>query len=435
MLANFIAQTAYRVMEPEVLKYLKIIKSNERMSLDEKLSNQIALFKNIAGYAYENNSYYKRLFDEHGIHVDSIRYYDDIEKVPITSKQDMIDHYEQFLAVKPPYPYIENHTSGTSGLFFNYRLDKNSLMFGRAKIIHGWEYGGYSIGDKMATVSPSRIGLFTHIAVKLLFGRVNISVGDMSDSVIQHKIDFLNTWKPTFLRGYVSSIALMSDYIIKKNGSLQFTPTSIFTTAEKLNDAQRSLISEAFKSEIYDTYGLYDSGVTAFECECHNGLHIDYDNSLFEVVNDDGRALYEQEGKIIGTDFFNYSFPFIRYDTGDYGILTQKECPCGRKSNRITAIMGRETDHLELGGKRIRIAHQMMYSCNVKQFQVHQMDSNTVKFLIVKLPTYTLKDECTLRESISSKVEGVTIRFEYVDTILPYKNNKYKIIIRHVNDE
>lgn len=435
MLSHHIAKLAYGITEPKVLKTVRLLQQNEYRSLDEKIKDQIMLFKKIARYAYENNKYYNRLFDSYGICVAKIKYLEDIEKIPITTKRDILSHYGDFLASPPPYPYIDNHTSGTMGLFFDYRLDKYALMFGRAKIIRGWSYGGYSVGDKIATISPSRIGLLTHIAVKYLFRRVNISVGDMSDGSIQKKIDFLNTWKPKFLRGYVSSIAVISEYILRNNIRLEFVPVSIFTTAEKLNEHQRTLISNAFSSAVYDTYGLYDSGITAFECEYHNGLHVDCENSLLEVVAEDGRAVIEQEGKIIGTDFYNYSFPFIRYDTGDYGILSKKECTCGRTGNRLLAIMGRETDHLELYGQRIRIAHQMMYSCNVKQFQVHQMDSKTVKFIIVKAPAYSFQDERKLRESITTKVDNVAVHFEYVDTIKPYKNNKYKIVIRHTSNE
>ena len=434
MLSNYIAWFTHRVVEPEVLEKLYVLKRYEQKSLDEKIHDQIVKFKNIAQYAYSYNKYYKRIFDNHGIDIEQIRYYEDIEKIPSTTKQDMVDHYEDFIANPPPYPYMNNHTSGTSGFFFHYRIDKSALYFGKAKLLRGWGYGGYTIGDKMATISPSKESFLKRMAMKYLLARVNIPVAEMSDSSIQKKIELLNQWKPLYVRGYVSSILLISDYIIKNKIVLKFTPKNIFTTAEKLHENQRKLISEAFKADVFDTYGLYDCGITAFECEYHNGLHIDYENSLFEIVNEHGNGIYEQEGKIIGTDFYNYSFPFIRYDTGDYGILSKKECSCGRTSDRVMSILGRETDHLELHGTRIRIAHNFMYNCNVKQFQVHQTDSHTVKFLIVKLPTYTEKHEKMIIQSILSKVDHVTVHVEYVDTILPYQGNKFKIIVRHNND-
>jgi len=126
LLSNHIAKFTHRVVEPEVLEKHHLLKESERKSLDEKIRDQIGMFKNIAHYAYNNNKYYKRIFDNHGIDIGQIRYYDDIEKIPITSKQDMVDHYEDFIAKPPPYPYMNNHTSGTSGFFFHYRIDKSA---------------------------------------------------------------------------------------------------------------------------------------------------------------------------------------------------------------------------------------------------------------------------------------------------------------------
>ncbi len=440
MINNKIAYFSHRIMEPEVLEKLLFLNNNEKKSLDEKMMTQFVLFKKILNFAYENNFYYKNLLNTKGIHPDDIALYEDIEKIPITTKQDIIDNYKYFEDMVPPNPFIKKHTGGTTGAFLHYKMDKEALYFGKAKLIRGWGYGGYTLGDKLATIAggsllPQKAGKLKRYLLKYLLSKINLSAADMSDAHIQKQIALLNEWKPMYLRGYVSSIALLSDYIITNNVLLKFKPKGIFTTAEKLYDFQRNLISNAFKSEVFDNYGLYDCGLSAFECECHNGLHIDYENSLFEVVNEAGKNVYETEGKIIGTDFYNYAFPFIRYDTGDYGILSKNACNCGRTSNRITAILGREKDYLEFYGRRFRINDNLMSECNVKQFQVHQLDSNTVKFLIVKLPSYSLENESVIRNSILSNTIDVTVQIEYVEKILPYKNNKFKTVIRHLNGD
>ena len=51
----------------------------------------------------------------------------------------------------------------------------------------------------------------------------------------------------------------------------------------------RETITRVFNCEVFDAYGLFDGGVSAYECsEQHSGLHIDTERSIMELI-DDGR--------------------------------------------------------------------------------------------------------------------------------------------------
>ena len=51
-----------------------------------------------------------------------------------------------------------------------------------------------------------------------------------------------------------------------------------------------------------------------------------------------------ETGRFIATNLFNYAMPFIRYDTGDLGIVLEEECGCGRGLKRIGNVLGRSRD-------------------------------------------------------------------------------------------
>jgi len=81
------------------------------------------------------------------------------------------------------------------------------------------------------------------------------------------------------------------------------------------------LIERVFDVQVFDNYGLGDGGISAFECHLHKGMHIDYERSILQTVNDSGEVVKCAIGRIIATSLYNYAMPFIRYDTGDFGFI------------------------------------------------------------------------------------------------------------------
>ena len=105
--------------------------------------------------------------------------------------------------------------------------------------------------------------------------------------------------------------------------------------------------------KVFDTYGLNDGGVSAYECQKHNGMHIDYERSILECADNNGHNIKNAEGKILATSLFNFAMPFIRYDTEDIGIISDNYCSCDCKRPLLIKMLGRKTDYLYLNGKYI----------------------------------------------------------------------------------
>ena len=97
-----------------------------------------------------------------------------------------------------------------------------------------------------------------------------------------------------------------------------------------------------------DTYGLTEimgPGV-AGECHLHQGLHINEDHFIVEVI--DPKTLEPvgagEEGELVLTTITKEGFPLIRYRTGDITRLYADPCPCGRTFVRMARVMGRTDD-------------------------------------------------------------------------------------------
>jgi len=69
-------------------KYINLIRllHNEHRSLDELIHHQTAALKNLVSHAYSTVPYYKKLYDDTGLHPNDIRSIEDISKISIIDK-------------------------------------------------------------------------------------------------------------------------------------------------------------------------------------------------------------------------------------------------------------------------------------------------------------------------------------------------------------
>jgi phenylacetate-CoA ligase len=96
-------------------------------------------------------------------------------------------------------------------------------------------------------------------------------------------------------------------------------------------------------------------GVAA-ECrEARDGLHVNEDHFLVEVVDPDGDdALADgEEGELVFTTLTKEALPLLRYRTGDIASLTREPCRCGRPFARMSAVRGRHDDMLIVRGMNV----------------------------------------------------------------------------------
>jgi phenylacetate-CoA ligase len=82
------------------------------------------------------------------------------------------------------------------------------------------------------------------------------------------------------------------------------------------------------------------------------GYHIDADSLIMQTVDADGNEVAGESGEIVCTSLFNYAMPLIRYKVGDFGVLSDEECPCGRVLPLLSRIEGRSDSVILLPGGR-----------------------------------------------------------------------------------
>ncbi|AKB84293.1 phenylacetate--CoA ligase family protein [Methanococcoides methylutens] len=421
--------------------YKRLLKSQWK-SYDELKIDQEKQLRHMVHFAYENVPYYHNLFKDLNLRADSIKKVEDLEKLPILNKDIIKQNWEYFKPLNlGNMKYYIHSTGGSTGTPFQYRLLKLDRFLSGAMMYRGWGYGGYELGDKMVFLAGSSldVGANSFIVKKVHEITRNIrklSSFDMGYEDMYKYAGTIQTFNPKSIRGYASSINLFGSFV--KDNAIDLPDISaIYTTAEKLLPHMRDNIEDAFDCDVYDTYGLNDGGVGAYECFEHTGLHIDTERSIMEIVDDDGYQMSDGIGNILATSLYNYAMPFIRYDTGDMGHIIDDQCGCGRKSKLLKEVIGRSVDILITPeGKKVHGYFLLYifweYGAGIENYQVIQNKINNILIKIVPTDHFDVNNLSLIRNSIKAKSASWNVDFEFVDSIEKTKAGKYKFILNQL---
>ncbi len=138
----------------------------------------------------------------------------------------------------------------------------------------------------------------------------------------------------------------------------------------------------------------------------------------------------------MATSLYNYALPFIRYDTGDLGIISDAECSCGRKMPLLQEVVGRITDFLKLNNIIIGspVLTVLFGKFDIEQYQIIQKASDSITCKIIKGAIYRKEDEEFIKKSFYKHVGKINIKFDYVDSIPATEGRKHKFIINKAKE-
>lgn len=416
-------------------------------SYEELKKEQEEQLRHIISYSYRYVPFYHKLFDSLNLEPADINVIEDLEKLPILTKSDINNHWDDFKpTILDRINYYRRSTGGSTGTPFNYRITRFERFLDGATIYKGWSFAGYQLGDRMVFLGGSSIGigdthaLYTTVQKKFHEYIRNIrmlSSFDMGEKDMEKYVKIIKSFRPCYIYGYASSIYFLSNWI-EKHGVDICGIKGIFTTSEKLYPHMRAQIEDVFGCDVYNTYGLNDGGVHAFECREHKGLHIPTERSIMEVVNENGEQLTNGDGKILATSLYNYSMPFIRYDTGDLGTITDQACSCGRGYKLLKDVVGRSVDiFVTPDGTNIHgwffLYVFWKYSKGIKEYQVVQEKLDKIVIRIVRDESVNDIQLDKIRETIMEKSKEWVVEFKFVESIDRTKSGKYKFIINELN--
>ncbi|MBB1115963.1 phenylacetate--CoA ligase family protein [Stenotrophomonas sp. W1S232] len=341
-----------------------------------------------------------------------------IESLPVITKKDIRNDTEISAPSLLKRLFAKKgKTGGSTGEPLQYWISRRCARGASVMLYRGWGYAGYKLGDKVAVLAGGSLvshkpSLLDQIKAKINGLRKYSSYGVDDETFFQYATD-MKRWGAKYLRGYVSSVFEFARFIERSNVNIEFR--AIFTTAEMLTDMQREVIERVFRCPVYNNYGLNDGAITAFECSLHNGFHIDLERGYLEVVDENNKRVWDKPGRILATSLLNRVTPFVRYDTGDIGLMTRESCACGNPYPLLKNLSGRRTDTLKINGKLIGspVLTVLMSGTGVLRYQFIQENQDELCVRISKGNNYSKKIEDYIKDSLFLHVGEFNLIFDY----------------------
>jgi phenylacetate-CoA ligase len=440
---SYLFKAGYSWKDRDFLSYYNFVKENEFKPRMLLLDYQEEMLKKMIRFCYRNVPYYHRLFKNLDLEPEKIRSINDLEKIPILTKEVIRAHYEEFMPVDlEGQRYVLGSTGGSTGQPLQYRMTKSDETLGLAMMYANWGYAGYNLGDKVAIIAgssllPNTKFRFINNVKAFMLNEKRFSSFDLSSQYLDYMAAEMNRFKPDYIRGYASSIFRFVDHIREQKIKIEYQPQGIFTTAEVLFEHQRTIIEEVMGCKVFNQYGMNDGGVSAYECSMHNGLHIDMLRSMMEVVDEEGSHVEPgKEGHILATSLHNFAFPFIRYDSKDMGILSSDTCSCGRDTPLLDKVVGRVGDFIHTPeGKQIHgefFSHIFWKIGWTRQFQIVQngKDHLTIRIEPDQKGNDRLRDLEKIKDIILNRIGSMQVEFEVVENIKTTSAGKWKFVVR-----
>lgn len=359
--------------------------------------------------------------------------FNDITEFPIINKNIIKENIDSFISSQySKEKLFTGTTSGSTGSPFKFYYDKYKKRAKTIEVIYYNGWSNYRIGDRhllnAVGVKKNKLKLF-------LQNEIITNPYFLNEKWLSEQREILKNNKILFYVGYASAVKEFSKYCYEKGDKpSMFKLKGVITGAEKLDEKTRQISEKVFGCPVLSRYSSLETGILAQECQEEHNFHINTTNYYIEIlkIDSDEEADFGEVGRIVITDLRNYGMPLIRYDIGDLGVLSSKECKCGKKGLIFNSILGRTVENVTnpegILVSWVVINDAMWKYPQIKHFQFIQ---KTKFSYLIKLETFydkVIEDNIknTYKDILGNKAK---IDVEFVKFIPPLKSGKKPYII------
>jgi len=431
--------------QKRLIEYFRFLEKTQWWARSELEAFQQEKLQMLIKHAYENTTYYHRIFKSLGLKPGDIKCIDALQKLPILTKEHIRNRLEDLTTKNhTTEELMPSATGGSTGEPMRFFIDKEWSTCNMAAAYREWSWSGYNLGDKMAYLWGAPQDLSNQAKLKgkiyyLIQRTIWFDAFNMTEKTLDEYVRILRKFKPKVINAYASAIYLMARYM-EKRGIDDIRPKAILTTADMLFGYRREVIERVFGCEVFDYYSGRDTTLHAGECREHFGYHLAIENAVIEFIKDNEHVAPGELGKIIITDLSNYAMPFIRYEIGDLGVPSDEICPCGRSLPLLQSIKGRILDTIitpegkYLTGEFFPAIFSDYDIKGIKEFQIIQKRKDKLLIKLVKGSDYSDEDFSLYLHIIRKHVgEEMKIDVEFVKSIQLTGSGKHRPTISEVD--
>lgn len=330
------------------------IEFTSRDSID---SFKLERLRETLAYLKANSPYYQKILAE--VDEEHIESFEDLQQLPLTSKEDLAAHNDDFLCVPKDKIADWITTSGTLGKPVSFGLTKADLTRLAKNEARSLAISACKPSDRiqlMVTLDKRFMAGLAYYLGAQEYGCATIRVGSGSPGL---QIDSIQRFEPNVIIAVPSFLLVILEYASEEQVDLiNKLVKKVICIGEPIRKSDYSLnnlgsrIREKMPAvTLVSTYASTEMATAITECSSEMGGHIPAELIHVELVDDKGRQVADGlAGEVTVTTFGIEGMPLLRYRTGDVCIMSSEICACGNKTRRLSPVLGRKKQMIKYKG-------------------------------------------------------------------------------------
>lgn len=449
--SSLLLHTVHRVLllrehKHSAMRHWNFLLKSQYWPQQRLLDHQWQRLTELLRHAYDTTAYYRRVFDERGLTPESFRSFEDLQHLPVLTRNIIDRHRDELLSSRFSRAELQEFgTGGTTTRRLTLYRDKVGATW---KLAVAWRFEGFmgqQPGDKVSIFWPPHVDFgqphsrLTDFKDRyLLRNQVFYTGGATKDTFKRFYREFID-FQPHYIKCFPNGLTSFTEFAIANNLPLP-TVKGIMSTGELLYPHMRELFERSYNAPVIDMYGSREVGNTSCECLKREGHHVAQEIGIVEVVQNGRLVDTGRDGEVLVTDLTNYGFPMIRYQLGDIGRSMRSTCSCGRTLRLMTAGVGRLSDrYVALDGTRhsglvlgVEITET---GPPIGKMQITQKSLTEWHVKVTNDPPATTTLQEHIRNRIKAMIgESVSVTIDVVDEIPPEKSGKLRFFKCEIAD-
>ncbi len=332
--------------------------SIETQDSDAIKAFQERLLREQLSYMASSSPYYRAVAREQEIDLTAVHTLEDLARLPTTSKDDLQQYNDDFIAV--PREHIIDHitTSGTLGDPVTFALtdkDLDRLAYNEAI---SFACAGCDEKDVMQLMTTIDRRFMAGLAYFLGARKLGAGIVRVGSGIPALQWDTIQRVSPTVLITVPSFLLKLIAYA--KDNGIDHRKSSIqkaVCIGEPIRGGDLAFntlgqqIREQWDIELYNTYASTEMATAFTECQEGTGGHHHPELIVVEFLDEEGNPVSEGEpGEVTVTPLGVEGMPLLRYRTGDICYRYSAPCSCGRNTMRIGPVIGRKQQMIKYKG-------------------------------------------------------------------------------------
>lgn len=330
----------------------------EKASLEEIKIFQKKKLTELLTYISQKSPFYKDLFEKKKIDISAIKTLEDLQLLPVTTKEDLQNNNDDFLCVPISKIIDFASTSGTLGDPVTFGLtdaDLDRLAYNEAI---SFDCAGIKEGDIVQLMTTIDRKFMAGLAYFLGLRKLKVGVIRVGAGIPELQWDSILKYNPSYLITVPSFLLKLIEYA--ENHNIDYNNSSIkgaICIGESLRNQDFSMnilskkITDKWNIKLFSTYASTEMSTAFTECEHGNGGHHHPELIIVEVLDENNNRVKNGEvGELTFTTLGIEAMPLLRFKTGDIVQLHDTPCACGRNTLRVGPVIGRKKQMIKYKG-------------------------------------------------------------------------------------